>query len=306
MNKFLSAFCAENGIDCEKTNFYGELKGFQVSGTVVGSNITVAVNVHIDEAERTQIADWLGGNKRTYSLNQFSVDENGFYSVIYAFNAPKKCVAYLENAIEYLVSFKQPHCCPFCGNELSEDKRLVGIGANKMYAHEKCFDEYCERVRNNEIQTASAPNNYLKGTLGALAGCLVGAILYVIFYSIVGVISWICALIGSLLAAFLWDKFGGKNDKIKIIIIWVITIVLITIAMFISYLIVVNTELAKEGLEGESTFEWFKLLLQIDEFRLAVIRDTVLSYVLLIVGNVWTTINLIRSQKLVSNSLNKY
>lgn len=306
MNKFLSGFFAENGINFDNSSFYGEFKGYQVSGTSLSGNISVVVNVHLDENEKLQVADWLSANKRVYALNKYSVDDYGFYCDIYTFNSAKKCAAYLEDAINFISSFKQPHGCAFCGQELTEDKRLVGIGSNKMYAHEKCFDEYCDRVRNNEIQAASAPNNYLKGALGVLAGCVAGAAIWVFMYCVLGVISWIGAIVAPLLSAVLWDKLGGKNDKIKIIIIWVSTIVFITLAMFISYLIDVNIALNELDMKGENPFVWFKTLLQDDEYRTAVLIDTIVSYAFVIAGNVWTTINLVKSQKLLSNSLNKY
>ena len=114
------------------------------------------------------------------------------------------------------------------------------------------------------------------------------------------------SIVAPLLSAVLWDKLGGKNDKIKIIIIWVSTIVFITLAMFISYLIDVNIALNELDMKGENPFVWFKTLLQDDEYRTAVLIDTIVSYAFVIAGNVWTTINLVKSQKLLSNSLNKY
>ena len=73
MNKNLIAFFSEHGIEFDKTTFYGELNGYQVSGNCVGTNIGIAVNVHLNEGENVKIADWLKGNKLTFALSSFSV-----------------------------------------------------------------------------------------------------------------------------------------------------------------------------------------------------------------------------------------
>lgn len=306
MNKFLSGFLAENGFVFDNTTFNGELKGFQVSGVVNGSNIRAAVNVHLNEGETAQIGNWLQDNKRAFSFIRYYVDENGFYGEINAFSAAKKCVQFLESAISYISSFKQPYRCPFCGDEMTEDKRLVGIGNNKMYAHEKCFDDYCEQVRGNEMQIAAAPNNYLKGALGALAGCIVGGGLFIFLYCVLNLIAGIAGIAGSLLAAFLWDKLGAKNDKVKIIVIWVMTIIIFTVAVFAGFLIDIAVEFP-----GENALDIFLTLISSNasvakEYQGAVIYDGVMSAIFILVGNIYTTIRVLQTQKLMSNSFAKY
>jgi len=108
----------------------------------------------------------------------------------------------------------------------------------------------------------------------------------------------------------MWGKFGGKNNKIKIVVIWAVTIVMIMLAMLTAYLIEVQLAINQLVSEGEeisgSAFEWLIILIKDDpELRTEVLIDTLMSFVFIVVANVYMTINVLKTQKLESQTLIK-
>ncbi len=315
MNKVLNDFLNSHSFTNDpKTGFYGKLNGFQISGSVnqmTGSTCTV--NVHLNEDAAEKVAAWVEENKKKYGILNPVYTTNSVSCMINPpFGPVKKYIAFMEDITAFLKDVTATDCCPFCGETLegSEDIRLVGTYGRMFHAHEHCFDEYTEQVKSGEIKEAQAPNNTLRGLLGAILGALAGCIVWVLLYFI-GYIAVIAAALASLGAAFMWGKFGGKNNKIKIVVIWAVTIVMIMLAMLTAYLIEVQLAINQLVSEGEeisgSAFEWLIILIKNDpELRTEVLIDTLISFVFIIVANVYMTINVLKTQKLESQTLIKY
>ena len=185
--------------------------------------------------------------------------------------------------------------------EGSEDIRLVGTYGRMFHAHEHCFDEYTEQVKSGEIKEAQAPNNTLRGLLGAILGSLAGCIIWALMFLFTDYFVVIVAFLISMGAAFMWGKFGGKNNKTKIAVVWAVSIIMMLLTMLASYLIFVAV-----SVDG-NVFENFIYNLQVTpSFRSLVIVDTLISFVFIIVANVYMTINVLKTQKLESQTLIKY
>ena len=305
MNKIFNEFLKTNSLDYDpKKGFYGKLNGFQISGNMdafTGSNVTV--NVHLTEEAAEKVSQWIESNKKKYGILNPAYSTNSVFCMI---NPPlglvKKYIAFLQDITAFLAEVATPDCCPFCGETLegSEDVRLVGTYGRVFHAHEHCFDEYAEQLSQNETAMASAPNNTLRGVLGAVVGALAGAVLWVLLYFI-GYIAVVAAALASMGAAFMWGKFGGKNNKTKIAVVWAVSIIMMLLTMLASYLIFVAV-----SVDG-NVFENFIYNLQVTpSFRSLVIVDTLISFVFIIVANVYMTINVLKTQKLESQTLIKY
>lgn len=316
MNKIFNEFLKTNSLDYDpKKGFYGKLNGFQISGNMdafTGSNVTV--NVYLTEEAAEKVSQWIESNKKKYGILNPAYSTNSVFCMI---NPPlglvKKYIAFLQEITAFLAEVATPDSCPFCGEALegSEDVRLVGTYGRVFHAHEHCFDEYAEQLSQNETAMASAPNNTLRGVLGAVVGALAGAVLWVLLYFI-GYIAVVAAALASMGAAFMWGKFGGKNNKTKIAVVWVVTILMILLAMLVAYCIdvqIVINEIIAGGDEAvtNNAFEGFLILLRGNpEFRTEVIIDTLVSLIFIVVANVFTTINVLKTQKLESSTLVKY
>ncbi len=306
MNKILNEFLNSHSFTNDpKTGFYGKLNGFQISGSVnqmTGSTCTV--NVHLNEDAAEKVAAWVEENKKKYGILNPVYTTNSVSCMINPpFGPVKKYIAFMEDITAFLKDVTATDCCPFCGETLegSEDIRLVGTYGRMFHAHEHCFDEYTEQVKSGEIKEAQAPNNTLRGLLGAILGSLAGCIIWALMFLFTDYFVVIVAFLISMGAAFMWGKFGGKNNKIKIAVVWAVSIIMMLLTMLASYLIFVAV-----SVDG-NVFENFIYNLQVTpSFRSLVIVDTLISFVFIIVANVYMTINVLKTQKLESQTLIKY
>ena len=302
MNKVLNDFLNSHSFTNDpKTGFYGKLNGFQISGNMsqmTGSTCTV--NVHLNEDAAEKVAAWVEENKKKYGILNPVYTTN---SINPPFGPVKKYIAFMEDITAFLKDVTATDCCPFCGETLegSEDIRLVGTYGRMFHAHEHCFDEYTEQVKSGEIKEAQAPNNTLRGLLGAILGSLAGCIIWALMFLFTDYFVVIVAFLISMGAAFMWGKFGGKNNKTKIAVVWAVSIIMMLLTMLASYLIFVAV-----SVDG-NVFENFIYNLQVTpSFRSLVIVDTLISFVFIIVANVYMTINVLKTQKLESQTLIKY
>ncbi len=306
MNKILNEFLNSHSFTNDpKTGFYGKLNGFQISGSVnqmTGSTCTV--NVHLNEGAAEKVAAWVEENKKRYGILNPVYTTNSVSCMINPpFGPVKKYIAFMEDITAFLKDVTATDCCPFCGETLegSEDIRLVGTYGRMFHAHEHCFDEYTEQVKSGEIKEAQAPNNTLRGLLGAILGSLAGCIIWALMFLFTDYFVVIVAFLISMGAAFMWGKFGGKNNKTKIAVVWAVSIIMMLLTMLASYLIFVAV-----SVDG-NVFENFIYNLQVTpSFRSLVIVDTLISFVFIIVANVYMTINVLKTQKLESQTLIKY
>lgn len=306
MNKILNEFLNSHSFTNDpKTGFYGKLNGFQISGSVNQmSGSTCTVNVHFNEDAAEKVAAWVEENKKKYGILNPVYTTNSVSCMINPpFGQVKKYIAFMEDITAFLKDVTATDCCPFCGETLegSEDIRLVGTYGRMFHAHEHCFDEYTEQVKSGEIKEAQAPNNTLRGLLGAILGSLAGCIIWALMFLFTDYFVVIVAFLISMGAAFMWGKFGGKNNKTKIAVVWAVSIIMMLLTMLASYLIFVAV-----SVDG-NVFENFIYNLQVTpSFRSLVIVDTLISFVFIIVANVYMTINVLKTQKLESQTLIKY
>ena len=156
----------------------------------------------------------------------------------------------------------------------------------------------------NEYQAdvkPKAPDNYLKGALGMVLGSLVGGGLFIGLY-LLGYIAWIAPLAAGFLGSFLYGKFGGKNDKNKIIILWAVTLAVMAIAIITAILlgayIEINKVVEENGYEDVNFFEMFTYLMATSpEVRNAVLLDSILGAIFTVGVDAYMTFVIIKSQK---------
>lgn len=305
MNKVISAFLQEHNLtyDPKEKMFYGTIGGgYQVSGTVqsVWSNTNVlSFHVNLPEGREGEAAQFLAGISKQYGINNYQIAGDGIVCILTAYS--KKYVACAEAIANYLSGVGVKGGCPFCEEELGEGARLVG-SANGIYrAHEHCFDEYVQKVQGEEAAEKAAPANLPKSLGGMALGVLAGCVVWIIFFAL-GFISWWAPLISGLLGAFLWDKFGGKNNKTKIICIWAISLVLLTLTIFLSYYVEILNAANEVGISVQEAVD---ILFADSEFTSALWQDVIISYVFIVVANILVTVNVAKTQKLMSKSFRK-
>ena len=139
--------------------------------------------------------------------------------------------------------------CPLCGEalDLTGSKKYY-IDWARITLDEKCVQNVNAVIKEENAVFNNAPNNYVKGVLGALLGALIGVVTFIILY-FVGYISAISAFLATFLGAIFYQKFGGKPNKMMIVIVTVVSIVSMLLAVFLLY------GLAAKGLAYESGYD---------------------------------------------------
>jgi len=306
MNKQIQAMISTYGLEFDATDgFWGKVNDIQVSGVYSpwSQVVSVAFHVYVSEENKAKVEQYLAESKKAYRLNAYGMDGDGINCLLA--NFPKKYVAFIEEFTAFLKGISSAETCPICGQTMEEGSRLCGTNYGRYRCHEHCFDEFESRARALQAeQTAGgvSKSSYLKAAAGAAIGALVGCALWVILF-VVGYLSAVTPFVGALAAAALWDKFGGRNDKFKIIAIWLITFVFLALTIFITYIVYINNALIETGTVGNA-FTWFSYFMENDEeFQKEFLSNTLTSLLFFIVGNATVTFQIIKSQR---SSLDKF
>lgn len=106
-----------------------------------------------------------------------------------------------------------------------------------MHVCEDCYNHILEEENKKEEEYKNSPNNYLKGTLGAFVGALLGGMAWIIV-GLFGYVASIIAFLISFLGSYSYDLMKGKKNKIKLLIVSIVSIFVIILSTFILYIIV--------------------------------------------------------------------
>lgn len=310
MNKKLQQFAAEHGLLTNKNDLYGTYNGYQVSVHWNSyPNSTFYVGFHVNLGNKsTEVINWLSiTQKKALHIAQISVDGSGVYCIFTNFmlgGSLKKAHAALYSITEYFKSIGIPgDVCPYCGLPMEEPK-LVEDNYCIFNAHEGCFGSKLAQVESAEASEANMPNNYLRGFCGALLGGLLGMLIFWVLFQI-GFLASISSLIGAFVGSLLYTKFGGKNNKIKIVIVACVVLVLTVAAFFLCYLQLVGDLMRESGYVG-SALEMLLYLLETDaEVSGAFWGDFASSLLFTVLGIVLVVVMMVQQQKKVSSGMKK-
>lgn len=190
--------------------------------------------------------------------------------------------------------------CPVCGDKLVEGNiKIITIDGFNVAVDEKCFTDINTVIEKSNEEYKKAPNNYLKGFLGALVGGVVGFAVAFILY-LCGFISAISAFVAVVLGAYLYKKFGGKENKMMILIVSVTSLAFMILAVFSVYLYA-SASAAKEAGLVMNAFEAFKTCMGVKEFSASFIQDLLLTIVFSAVSIVYEVVMLARKIKRPKN-----
>jgi hypothetical protein len=110
----------------------------------------------------------------------------------------------------------------------------------------KCIEKFENEIHQSEEELKSVPNNYLRGILGALIGALLGVLLWVVF----GYLGRIAAIAGMAIAFCAIKGYAimkGKTTPRAVLIICGISLVMMVLAQFISYDVLICKAIIAEG-----------------------------------------------------------
>ncbi|BCJ96002.1 hypothetical protein acsn021_35710 [Anaerocolumna cellulosilytica] len=139
--------------------------------------------------------------------------------------------------------------------------------------------------------------NILLGLLGAAICSLAGVAIWIVIYqlgyiaSISGIVMTICALWG-------YEKFGGKLDKVGVILSFIIVVVMIYVANRLTYTIEVYKYFHKEyDLSFLDSFKALSLFLEDSEVKRSYLSDLGMGYLFCLIGSVSRFIRIFKGAK---------
>ena len=303
MNKKLKMYFENLGFTVEKNNAYGKISGYEVSANVAMFDqiapVKLHVNLYVSYAEKMQIINEIKALKFKY----FVIDEDMF-GIKLGFNDPLT-VGKLLNRMPEMIDkifevFKKYEAkgigyCPVCGEELPLESKQYKIEWVKVKMDESCLKEINADIEEDNKEFNEAPNNYLKGVLGALIGALAGFVAFIaIFY--LGYITSLTSFIAILLGTFLYKKFGGKQNRIMIIIVSTISILAMILGLFTVYVLYAK-DIANDLNLSYSGSEAFKEFMSVSEFKKEFISNLSMTIVFTALGVVYEIIILSKSVK---------
>lgn len=161
-------------------------------------------------------------------------------------------------------------------------KKQCFIDGYTMHLHPACVANINAVIEAENKDFANAPNNYLRGFLGALIGGVVGAVIAIVL-NLVGFISSIAAVVSVVLGCFLYQKFHGKPNKMMLVIVSITTVVCMVLSVFAIYVVVAGVAAIQEGV-NISAMEAFTICMQAPEFARMFYLDLALILVFSAIG----------------------
>ncbi|MDE5856278.1 MAG: hypothetical protein K2H06_04430, partial [Anaeroplasmataceae bacterium] len=179
MNKKLITFLTENNFTIESESSYAYVDEYQISisqertqnALYGGMSTTIQVFSHLEAEQMTTIQTFLKENKRSMHVIRYEVTELGVCVAI--MNHYDTLMDTIKRITQFLnlQNTKNGAYCPITGDALDEaTKRKLYYNNFVVFLNEASVELLNAQIEKAEQDFQNAPNNYLKGTLGAIVG----------------------------------------------------------------------------------------------------------------------------------------
>ena len=249
MNKYLKEFAERYSLKENGNNVvYGVFNGYQVVVSLSNTNpVDCFVRIYSNFREvKGDVESFLAVRKSEYKLRVYNFSNSTLTFDHTTFGVKgwvEKAEKILLELTEHLtrIQAKGVEYCPACGEKM-DIPTTVTVHNNPLLLCTNCANKIKEEQDRKEAEYQAAPGNYGKGLIGAIAGALVGGVVWILVGLLFGLISGFIAVLISYLAALGYDKMKGKQNKYKIIINIAVSIVVIILSMYLTYVLLVASE----------------------------------------------------------------
>ena len=300
MNGKLKNELVRLGLTANGNRFYGALYGYETNVSITN---LVLVNVSMYRTTEQQDAiqhdllllktNFINWQWNNYGL---TISLNGWTAGTIA----KKLEAQLKSFYEAFAKNGALGVgyCPVCGKKLDfADTKKCVIDGNTVSIDNDCVEKINEVITQENKEFDAAPNNYLRGFFGALIGGVAGAVVAIILYML-NFISALSAFVAFFVGVLLYKKFGGKPNKMMLVIVTATTFICMILSVFSIY-VVAASGIAAEGEMG--AFEAFKYVMQYEEVSRGFWADMAMTVLFTVVACVFEIINHARKIKRQKN-----
>lgn len=299
MNGKLAAFFTGIGMTVQKNDAYGEYRGYEMSAKAVlatsatDPSLVVHVAFYADGEKKRMIFETLKSARLKFFRHELTP-----YGICLGLNdwTAGRLAGRMQEILDTVVDAVAAAgglgrgYCPYCGKPLDGAHETREVDGFRITLDSACVADISAVIEAENREFDAAPNNCLRGFFGALIGGIVGGAIAALLYAI-GFISALSAVVSVLLGAFLYRKFGGKPNKLMLIIVAAVTVVCMALAIFIVYIVASGMAADELGLDM-GAFEVFAYCMEDAEFRGLFILDLVLVLVFAVVGLVLEIITL--------------
>ena len=303
MNKQLNDFFQQLGFKIDGNQAYGEFKGYEVSANVVMLDTVSPVKLHVNMYASNIAKEQMIAEIKELKYKFFVVDAD-IYGVFLGFNDPltvgrllKRLPDMLEQIFKVFDRYgaKGIGYCPVCGGSLQEDCQKYKLEWVSITMDKDCVGNINGVIEQSNKDFDELPNNYLKGTLGALLGAAIGIVAYFILFSF-GFISALTSIVALLLGSYFYKKFGGKPNKVMVVIVSIISVAAMLLAAWLIYIAVAQTIAIEYGFLSTG-IQAFKDMMSVSEFANEFTTNILMTLVYTVFGAVYEIVRLSKSIK---------
>lgn len=271
MNQHVINALSDYDFKWEKNSGYGTIDGYEVNVLLnkMSAGPVFVFSTFLAQSKKNDFIVQM--NSHNFKLVQTSSFDYGVMVMIGAMTAggfEKKIAEVLPVILETLNSLEAPKndICPQSGEALNiMDSNIISVAGTEMHIRltNKAIETVNSTIAKSNEEFENAPNNYLKGFIGIAIGALAGVACTVIM-SLLGYITAFSAWISIFLGVALYKKFGGKPNKVMIVMSFVTTTVFILGGLFLMYVVASRTAAVNAGVDM-SGFEALKFCLENSE-----------------------------------------
>lgn len=291
MNKKVEKFLTEHHLEVNGNYAYGIIEDYEVNAkftAIYFDNTAVPLSFHIScyttDDQKRNIEKAI--HTATIKKISFNFTPYGLYFGITDITLGKLLVR-LEEVLNTIFKILTENGalasanCPYCGESLDTPKKCK-IDGYTITIDETCANQINAVIASENEDFDQAPNNYLRGFLGACIGGVAGAAIAFILYFI-GWISAISAAVAAVLGSFLYIKFGGKKNKGMILIVMGTTLVFMILSVFLVYIVSAGIAADEAGVSFNA-IEAFNYCMKKEEFSRLFVLDIILTIVFSVLG----------------------
>lgn len=303
MNEKIKKELVRLGLNGDKNRYYGALFGYEtnVYMNIYGLFFNVSMHKTVEQQDaiqhdllliKTKFINW---QWNTYGITLSITDwtQNtmlkkleGLLTSIYGIFAK-----YGALGVGY---------CPVCGKELDfNDTKKCLIDGNTVSIDNECVGKINAVISTENQEFDQQPNNYLRGFFGALIGGIAGAVVAIIL-NMLGFVSAISSFVAFFVGILLYKKFGGKPNKMMLVIVTATTFACMILSVLGIYIVAAAIAIEESGVEI-GLIDAFKLLLQDEEFSRFFWSDMAMTVLFTILGCVFEIVSNARKIKRQKN-----
>ena len=299
-NKYLNYFIDKGFTFVDKLTVKGEMRGYRVNAVYNPMNGLPAMHIafYSTETQRDAVEQVL--KAKAYTRFKYAYDQFGLTLAFQdmTVNALLKRIDEILTTIFDALEANQvlgAKYCPVCGKELGENAAERKFNGITVTIDQDCIANINKQIDEENASFDEQPNNYGLGTLGALIGGVAGLAVFIVLY-LAGFIGALSAFVSMIVGEILYKKFGGKPNKIMVVILSATTVVFMLGGMFGTTLIECG-KLAKDAGANISNMEAFKIIMTNEEGQRWFWSNMLMTTLFTVFGIVLEIVRLVQSIK---------